>query len=155
MGPPSGWGGIVRSMRRDRKSAGVASEGFEPGADEHRARVALVDAALQELAVEPDRAERTATRGAELEVMLERRLAPRAPRDLDAVVGLEAGVGEGVDVPLAVVPLDVLVLTDLERGLVHPRLARREHVLEVLAEQIPLVVVVLAAVGARDHDALD
>jgi hypothetical protein len=90
---------------------GDVSERFEAGAHEHRARVALVDASLQELAVEPHRAERSAAGRTELEVRLERRLAPRAPRELDTVVGLEAGVGEGVDVPLAVVPLDVLVLT--------------------------------------------
>src|SRR3954465_7049576 len=89
--------------RRSRKPRRIGSEGFETRAHEHRASVALVDAALEQLAVQAHRAERTAARGAELEVDLERRLAPRATRELDPVVGLEAGVGECVDVPLAVV----------------------------------------------------
>ena len=75
-------------------------------------------------------------------------------RDLDGSSLLEPGIGERVHVSLAVVPLDVLVFVDVEGGLVHPRLARGQHVLEVVLEQVPLVEVVLPAVLARDHDAL-
>src|SRR6266508_2790515 len=78
----------------------------------------------------------------------------RAARDLDLTVGLQPGVGEGVDVALAVVPLDVLVLVNLEGGLMHPGLAGPQHVLEVLPKEVPFVEVVLAAVGAGDHHAL-
>ena len=80
--------------------------------------------------------------------------APRALRDLDRASLLEPGIGERVHVSLAVVPLDVLVLVDVEGGLVHPRLARVQHVLEVVLEQVPFVEVVLPAILARDHDAL-
>ena len=48
----------------------------------------------------------------------------------------------------------MLVLAHLERRLVHPRLAGLEHVLQVVLEQLPLVVVVLAAVRAGDDDPL-
>src|SRR4029453_1042326 len=131
------------------------SEGFESRSHEHRADLALVQAAFDELLVHPDRGEGTTAARAELEVVLGRHLAPRAPRDLDAVVGLEPGVRERIDVALAVVPLDVLLLADLERGLVHLGLAGLEHVLEVLEQQVPLVIVVLLASFAGDHDALD
>ena len=60
-----------------------------------------------------------------------------------------------VKVSLPVVPRDVVVLADLERGLVHPRLTRLDQVLEVLLQQFPLVKVVLATVRAGDDDAFD
>ena len=43
----------------------------------------------------------------------------------------------------------------LEGRLVHPGLAGLEHVLEGLLQHVPAVIVVLAAFGAGDHDALE
>ena len=69
-------------------------------------------------------------------------------------VRLQSGVGEGVDVALAVVPLDVLLFLDVERRLVHPRLAGLQHVLQVVLQQLPFVEMVRAAVLTGDHHTL-
>ncbi len=130
------------------------SEGLVARLHQERADLALLHPAADHLVVQAHRAERAAAPRTELEVGLERRLAPGALRHLDPAIGLQAGVGQGVDVALAVVPLDVLLLLDLERRLVHARLAGLEHVLQVVLQQRPLVEVVRAAVLAGDHHAL-
>src|SRR5207253_11334517 len=115
------------------------SEGLAACADQHHSDVPLVHPAVEQLFVDPDRTERPAASWAELEVRLERGLAPRALGDLDPSLRVEPRIGERVNVPLPVVPLDVLLLHDVEGGLVHPRLPRVEHVLEVVADQLPLI----------------
>src|SRR5918996_3314702 len=131
-----------------------ASEGVEPGPDEHRPDLALVETALDEVPVDAERAQGPATPRAVAEVLFDRCLAPGTGADLDPSSGLEAGVRKGVDVALAVIPLDVLVLAGLVRRLMHPGLAGLEHVLQRLAEELPVVEVIGSAVGAGDHDAL-
>src|SRR5512132_994575 len=131
------------------------SERLVARADQERTDLSLVDTPSHELPVEAERRQGPAAPRAELEILVAGRLAPRAAGDLDLTIGLQPGIAESVDVALAVVPLDVLVLVDLERGLVHPGLTGPQHVLEVLPKEVPFVEMVLAAIGAGDHHALD
>src|SRR6266511_3665099 len=142
-GPPKG----------DQRQSEVDLQGLEAGAGERRAGLALVHAAVDELAAQPGRGQVAAAPATERERLLERGIAPRAGLQLHGPDPLDAGVGQGVDVALAVVPLDVVLLAGLERGLVHLGLAELQHVLEVLLEEVPVVVVVRAAIGTGDHDA--
>ncbi len=145
----------AEAARGDDRSATGRSEGLVAGADEQPPSIALGHPLADQLAVEPDRPERAAAPWTEGEVVPERGSAPRAPRHVDPARGLESRVGERVDVTLAVVPCDVLVLADVPAGLVDPRLAELQHVLQVLPDELPLVEMVGSAVLARDHDALD
>ncbi len=67
-----------RGVRAGASPGVTASERLVARADQQRARVALVEAAVEQLAVEADRGERAAAAGAEREVVAEGRLAPRA-----------------------------------------------------------------------------
>src|SRR3954453_10726970 len=145
---------IARRIPGRRPGAQPRSEGLEPGAHEHRARLALLDPAVQEFVEQPDHGELLATRGAVPERRVEGRLAVRARGQPDLAARLDPVVHERVDEALAVVPLDVLGLIDVPRRLVHAGLAGVEHVLQVVRQQRPLVEVVLPAFLARDHDAL-
>src|SRR5918999_4852470 len=83
------------------------SERLVAGADQQGAGLALGDTAVEQLPVEAHGAERPPASGAELEIRLGRRLAPRALRDLDQPAGLQSAVGERVHVTLGVVPVHV------------------------------------------------
>src|SRR4051795_12511137 len=134
---------------------GEPLERLEPGTHEHRARLALFDAAVQQLVEQPDHCELLPARRAVPERGVERRLAVGARGQTNLPAGLDPVVDKRVDEALAVVPLDVLGLVDVPRGLVHAGLAGVKHVLQVVRQQRPLVEMVLAAFLAGDHDSLD
>src|SRR5439155_6133548 len=131
-----------------------STERFEPRPDQQPADLLVLHPAVDQLAVQAHRRERPAAPRAERERGLDGGFAPRAGVHADPDVRVQPGVGQRVDVPLRVVPRDVVVLFRVEGGFVHPGLARLQHVLQVLLEELPAVVVVLPAVGARDHHAL-
>src|SRR5437762_10042376 len=102
------WKDIARRIAVRR----CASEGFVARADEERADLALLDATVDQLPIEADRAELTPAPRAELVPRVEGCRAPRALRHLDRPARLQPGIGERVHVALPVVPLDVLVVLD-------------------------------------------